>query len=66
MPRKVWVYDPQSRGSRIPDAIKSLIRQRILDQAQKHYAGKYNRIDVRFRAQFCYIDVYTEPYVSDD
>ena len=59
MPRKVWVYDPQSGGRKIPDAIKPRIRQRILDHAQKLYAGKYNRIDVRFRGQFCYIDAYT-------
>lgn len=64
MPRKVWVYDPQSGGRKIPDSIKSRIRQRILDHAQKHYVGKYNRIDVRFRAQFCYVDAYTEPHVS--
>ena len=28
--------------------------------------GKYTRIDVRFRAQFCYIDAYKEPYVPAD
>ena len=66
MPRKVWVYDPQSGGRKIPDAIKPRIRQRILDHAQKLYAGKYNRIDVRFRGQFCYIDAYTEPGVPED
>lgn len=63
MPRKVWVYDPQSGGKKIPDLVKSTIRQRILEHARKHYEGKYNRIDVRFRGRFCYIDAYTEPYV---
>ena len=66
MPRKIWLYDPQSGGRKIPDSSKSCIRQRILDHAQKHYVGKYNRIDVRFRAQFCYVDAYTEPHVSTD
>lgn len=66
MARKIWVYDPQSGGEKIPDAIKPRIRQRILDHAERHYAGKYNRIDVRFRGHFCYIDAYTEPYVPKD
>jgi hypothetical protein len=63
MQRKTWVYDPQSGGIKIPLKIQPLIRQRILQHAAKHYAGKYNRIEVRFRGQFCYIDAYTEPYV---
>ncbi|MDD2391121.1 MAG: hypothetical protein PHP23_15515 [Desulfobacterales bacterium] len=66
MTQKTWIYDPQSGGTKIPDAIKSRIRQRIFTHAQKYYAGKYNRIDVRFRGKFCYIDAYTEPSVSPD
>lgn len=66
MPTKMWVYDPQSGGVKIPQRIQPRIRQRILEHAEKHYAGKYNRIDVRFRGQFCYIDAYTEPDVSED
>ena len=66
MPKKVWVYDPQSGGKKIPDSTKERIRLRILKHAEKNYAGRYNRIDVRFRSQFCYIDAYTEPEVSED
>ncbi|MEA3348511.1 MAG: hypothetical protein U9Q39_05545, partial [Pseudomonadota bacterium] len=66
MPRKIWVYDPQSGGKKIPDATKPRIRQRILAHAQKHYAGKYNRIEVRFSGKFCYIDAFKEPFVSTD
>jgi hypothetical protein len=66
MARKMWVYDPQSGGKKIPDVIKPRLRQRILDHAEKHYAGKYNRIDIRCWGQFCYIDAYTEPYVAAD
>ncbi len=66
MVRKMWVYDPQSGGKKIPDAIKPRLRQRILEHAEKYYSGKYNRIDIRFRDQFCYIDAYTEPYVEED
>ncbi len=63
---KMWVYDPQSGGTPIPEAVKVRITQRILAHAEEHYAGRYNHIDVRFRQQFCYIDAYTEPYVSED
>jgi hypothetical protein len=66
MPRKIWVYDPHSGGTKIPDKIKPRIRQRILAHAQKNYAGKFNRIEVRFSGKFCYIDAYTEPFVSPD
>jgi len=46
--RKMWVYDPQSGGKVIPAAIKPRIIQRILAHAEKNYAEKYNRIEVRF------------------
>ena len=66
MRRKTWVYDPHSGGRTIPETVKARVRQRILDHAEKHYRGRYNRIDVRFRGKFCYIDAYREPYVPDD
>jgi hypothetical protein len=59
----MWTYDPQSGGKPVPEALKPRIRMRILTHAEQHFAGKYNRIDVRFRGQFCYIDAYTTPYV---
>ena len=55
-----WVYDPHSGGVKIPERVKARTKQRILAYAEKHYAGKYIRIDVRFRNYFCYIDAYTE------
>jgi hypothetical protein len=66
MPRKVWMYDPQSGGVKIPTNVQPRIRQRIVAYAAQHYAGKYNRIEVRFRGQFCYIDAYTEPHVPEN
>ena len=66
MARKVWVYDPHSGGVNIPDRVKQRIRQRILDHAENHYSEKFNRIDVRFRGKFCYIDAYLEPFVPVD
>jgi hypothetical protein len=61
-----WVYDPHSGGVKIPENVKQRTTQRILAYAEKHYAGKYKRIDVRFKAQFCYIDAYIEPYIPDN
>jgi hypothetical protein len=58
-----WVYNPHTGGKRIPPAIQERTRQRILEYAQKHRAGKFIRIDVRFRGALCYIDAYTEPDV---
>jgi hypothetical protein len=58
-----WVFDPQSGGVKIPKAVQERTRQRILDYAEKHYQGKYTRLDIRFRGALCYIDAYQEPDV---
>jgi len=59
----MWVYNPHTGGKRIPPAVRARTQRRILDYADKHYAGKFTRIDVRFRGPLCYIDAYTEPDV---
>src|ERR1700730_16002925 len=56
-----WVYDPHSGGVNIPPAVRQRTEKRIRAHAEKHYAGKYTRLDVRFRGAMCYIDAYTEP-----
>ncbi len=58
--------DPHSGGVKIPEKVKQSTTQRILAYAEKHYAGKYTRIDVRFKSYFCYIDAYTEPDVPEN
>jgi hypothetical protein len=63
---RTWVYDPHSGGEKIPAAVQARTRQRILKYAEEHYAGRYTRLDIRFRGQFCYIDAYTEPVVPPD
>ncbi|MBD2616368.1 hypothetical protein H6G94_34945 [Nostoc punctiforme FACHB-252] len=50
-----WVNDPHSGGVKIPEQVKQRMKQRILAYAEKHYAEKYIRIDVR-NGYFCYID----------
>ncbi len=61
MPRGGWVYDPGSGGVKVPEAVKRRTADRIQAYAAQHFAGKYTRLDIRFRSQFCYIDAYTEP-----
>jgi|SRR6516162_5577434 len=60
----MWVYNPHTGGKSIPPAVRARTQRRILDYADQHYAGKFTRIDVRFRGALCYIDAYTGMYRS--
>lgn len=59
----MWVYNPHTGGKKIPPAVQERTERRILDYANRHFAGKFTRIDVRFRGALCYIDAYTEPAI---
>jgi hypothetical protein len=61
MARKQWVFDPDHGGVKVPADVKRRTEERIRRYAEVHFAGRYTQLDVRFRGQFCYIDVYTEP-----
>ena len=61
MARKQWGFDPDSGGVKIPEAVKGRTEERIRRYAEAHFAGRYTRLDIRFRGQFCYIDAYEEP-----
>jgi hypothetical protein len=62
-----WVAaDPNSGGKKIPESVKTIVTKRILAYAEKHYAGKYTKLGIRFKSQFCYIDAYTEPDLPAD
>jgi hypothetical protein len=65
MARKQWMFDPDSGGVKIPEAVKRRTEERIRRYAEAHFAGRYTRLDIRFRGQFCYIDAYTEPQLLD-
>ena len=66
MSRKQWVFNPDSGGEKIPDAVRRRLEERIRRYAEAHFAGRYTRLDIRFRGQFCYIDAYTEPQMTPD
>jgi hypothetical protein len=61
MPRKTWVFDPNAGGVKIPPAVQPQTEARIRRYAEEHFSGRYTRLDIRFRGQFCYVDAYTEP-----
>jgi hypothetical protein len=59
--RKQWVFSPDIGGIKIPERVQRDVQQRLAAVAAERFAGKYTRLDIRFKAQFCYIDAYTEP-----
>ncbi len=56
-----WVYDPHAGGVKISAAVRERTENRIRAYARQHYAGKYLRLDIRFRGALCYIDAFKEP-----
>lgn len=61
MQRHGWVFDPHSGGAKISERTRLRIVARIETYAAKRYAGKYTRLDCRFRGPLCYVDAYIEP-----
>ena len=61
-----WVYSPHVGGTKIPEVVKARTRDRILSHAKKHYAGKFTRIEVRFRGALCYVDAFQEAQLGED
>lgn len=62
----MWAKDPHSGGIKIPKTVQANVERRILAYAEANYSGKYSRLDIRFRSQFCYIDAYQEPSVPEN
>lgn len=61
MPSKGWFFDPSKGGLSIPKAVQERTRNRILRLASKQSGEKITKVEVFFRAKFCYIDAYQEP-----
>jgi hypothetical protein len=55
-----WEINRHTGAKSIPTALQESTRRRVVDYAAKHCAGKFTRIDVRFRGAYCYIDGYTD------
>lgn len=67
MPKKVWMYDPQSGGTKIPPKVQSEVQKRLGTYKTEQYPDvkELIRIGVRFKGQFCYVDAYDEPPEPD-
>lgn len=64
--RRQWVFDPGSGGKKIPKEVQEDIEKRIHLIAREQFKGSYTRLEIHFRSQFCYIDAYTEPRISEN
>jgi hypothetical protein len=60
------MVDPGLGGKKILETVKRDIEQRIHAIANEQFRGRYQRLEIRFRGQFCYIDAYTEPRISEN
>jgi len=58
---KTWTYAPNASGKKIPPHLQATVRERIQRHAQARCAGSYERLDIRFRGDCCYIDAYEKP-----
>ena len=58
---KTWIFNPHTGGVKISPAKQSEVRQRIERHAASNYAGRYIRLEIRFRGALCYVDAFTEP-----
>lgn len=61
MGKRGWVIDPHSGGKKIPEAVRRETVERLERHGAVHFAGRYSRLDIRFRGALCYIDAFTEP-----
>jgi hypothetical protein len=46
-----WVFNPNSSGKPIPELVQRRTDARLRRDAEKHYAGRYSRLEIRFRSQ---------------
>jgi len=55
-----WYLSPHTGGKKIPPAVQERTRARVEAHGRRQCAGKYDRLDVRFRGALCYIDAYRQ------
>ena len=54
--KKMWVYDSQSGGNKIPDKYQWVNRQQADKFAPTRPWSVSYEIKLRFKSQFCYLD----------
>ena len=65
MAKKTWGTNPNSGGIPIPPIVQQDVRARIEAYAHQHYSGKFTRLEIYFKKQFCYIDAYKKVSVNE-
>jgi hypothetical protein len=61
MAKKTPIRNPNSGGVKIPDDVKVRTAVRLERCAERHFKGRYTRLEIKVRGQFCYVDAYREP-----
>lgn len=56
-----YLYDTHEGGTAVPDAIRRRTEARLQRFAEARYAGRYRELVVRFRGQFCYLELFIDP-----
>lgn len=51
--RRMWIFSPNSGGKKIPDLVRIDVKKRINDVAEQQSKGKFVRLDLSFKGQFC-------------
>jgi redox-sensitive bicupin YhaK (pirin superfamily) len=52
---RTWAFNPHSGGVRIAPPVQVGVRARLERHAAGHYAGRYSRLDIRFRGTWLHI-----------
>lgn len=55
-----WVHNAHVGGKAVSETLRRDVTARLEAYAAKRFGGRSRR-DIRFRGQFCYVDLYTDP-----
>jgi len=58
MKQYAWVFDPHSKNDTVPSALREPVRRVILKAGDDLNLTPKNKLDVRFRGAFCYVDAF--------
>ena len=53
---KHWVYDPHAGGVKMTDSRKVQVREQVEAYAMRNLVGRCDRVIVRCKSVFCYVD----------
>jgi hypothetical protein len=53
---KVWCFDPQYGGNKIPSNLQKIITEQVDAYASQQVWSRKFQLKIRYRNQFCYLD----------